>query len=125
MTDVPMLLSVPLVLYHYNSCRGKNVQAECLTQVFGVISAERTEDAVCCRGEHCYLSLMYTEITYQPLNNCLDFYTFSQFSRSKELLVLITLKVSCQPCSKSYFYRVNSPDLIITGDLSLPKILGI
>lgn len=35
MTDFPMLLSIPLVLYHYNSRREKNVQAECLTQVWG------------------------------------------------------------------------------------------
>lgn len=52
---------------------------------FGVISTTRTADASCYKNpgedEHCYLPLIYTELTY-PLSNCLNFSTFSQFSRS-------------------------------------------
>lgn len=57
MTDVPMLLSVPLLLHHYNSCREKCTSRTSHTG-FGVISAERTEDEVCYKSpgenEHCY-----------------------------------------------------------------------
>lgn len=111
MTDVPMLLSIPLVLYHYNSCREKRASRMSHTG-FGVISAERTEDSERCESpgenKHCYLSLMYTEITYQPLNNCLDFYTFSQFSRSRVTCLDYTKGV-LSALQKKLFLQGKSP----------------